>query len=404
MDRPPVSTRRSIDSSSPHTHPPVATASEFSNTSSSPLEILDPSSRSRDRPDHPASRSQDDCGSSSILGDAVSNQSVYDAEPRTTVIDPTMPQSPTSSNPLRSPSSSLCRSRTESNLSLRSASESSERDAAYKNDGITDTPRVPLSPHATSQETPQETPQRPVPEPALTTRSSYSELENKRTSVSSVYSLASARGVVPSSGASAAGSDAGAPPRSVSATLPPAKPLAGSSQPNAESAKSDSGHGAQGATHLNPRDTQSDVARRGPTPMRPENNLRTQPTRSRSRVKRRFSGSTGASSHSPGSDRGPHHREREEGQSSDRTMHTHQRTGTASNTPTAKPAPWGVIGICALDVKARSKPSRNILNRLIANRDFDVVVFGDKVILDEGKRPTRHLRHQGLNADTTNRY
>ncbi|RMZ77165.1 hypothetical protein DV737_g4499, partial [Chaetothyriales sp. CBS 132003] len=43
----------------------------------------------------------------------------------------------------------------------------------------------------------------------------------------------------------------------------------------------------------------------------------------------------------------------------------------------------GTIGVCALDVKARSRPSRQILTRLQGDGDFEVVVFGDKAILDE---------------------
>ncbi|KNG49574.1 phosphoglycerate mutase-like protein [Stemphylium lycopersici] len=80
--------------------------------------------------------------------------------------------------------------------------------------------------------------------------------------------------------------------------------------------------------------------------------LSSQPRRSRSRTaQRRISGSTATSS-SP-----------------------------ASREMREKKPTKGIIGVCALESKARSKPARNIFGKLVD--DFEVKIFGDKIILDE---------------------
>ena len=57
--------------------------------------------------------------------------------------------------------------------------------------------------------------------------------------------------------------------------------------------------------------------------------------------------------------------------------------GSPSNSDRIKPFCYGKVGVCALDIKARSKASRNILTRLSGGGEFEVIIFGDKVILDE---------------------
>ncbi|KFA75800.1 hypothetical protein S40288_07776 [Stachybotrys chartarum IBT 40288] len=206
----------------------------------------------------------------------------------------------------------------------------------------------------------------PLPDPALTPSSSLSDLRSRRLSGYSTHSAT--HRVISDSSALAHASESAFAPRSAPGLMSSNGKSPGPAQSEATLSSvvvttSSSGQAGYGTTghHLAPREPTHqplDLMRRN---QRAEPAIRPQPDRSRSRAKRRFSGSTANSSHSPSSERGLHHREKEE----------------------VKPAPWGVIGVCALDIKARSKPSRNILSRLISNREFDVVVFGDKVILDE---------------------
>lgn len=154
-------------------------------------------------------------------------------------------------------------------------------------------------------------------DPAFYAQSSLSDFNARRLSSTSIYSLASARGILNSS-SSVHGSDSGVPPRSFSGPMSSNKGANTSTAPEpglsnvTAATSSSSGPIASGQHNLVPRDPHPqplDLIRRN---QRPEANMRSQPDRSRSRAKRRCSGSTATSIHSQGSDRGPY-REKEEG-------------------------------------------------------------------------------------------
>lgn len=156
-----------------------------------------------------------------------------------------------------------------------------------------------------------------LPEPSLTARSSLSDLQSRRLSSTSVYSLASARGIINYS-SSAHGSDSGALSRPVSGLMSSSKGASAGTPPEpglstaTAATSSPNGSNPNGQHNLATRDATSqplDLMRRN---QRTDSNMRAQPDRSRSRAKRRFSGSTATSTHSQGSDRGAH-REKEEG-------------------------------------------------------------------------------------------
>jgi inositol hexakisphosphate/diphosphoinositol-pentakisphosphate kinase len=156
-----------------------------------------------------------------------------------------------------------------------------------------------------------------LPEPALSAKPSLSNVPARRSSSSSVFSLASVRGIL-SSSPTASEFNLPKPPRSVPSFMSsPGKATPAHSEAGVSNITVTTTSGQQGQNarehNLTPRESPTqqslDVMRRS---QRADPGSRNQPGRSRSRAQRRFSGSTANSSHSPSSDRGYPYREKEE--------------------------------------------------------------------------------------------
>lgn len=287
-------------------------------------------SRSKDARSHSRSIS-----SSSVTGSLPTRKSRY-SEPGTSEIHAELITFSAQSNHPRSiqnPRSVLPRSRCHSETSESVFSEDSvpeEPDLGDADD--LDTPRLQATTSRDSAPLPL------LPEPILDANGSISAKIARRPSANSISSSSSTRVFKPL--VSSPATDSLSRLRSSSCLMSSNKaPNVPQSQSEAglsnvtvtTSSGTESGQVSVGNQHnLTTRDSHSqplDVMKRtqrfdnvntnpGPGANTNANNAtpaRSQPSRSRSRVKRRFSGSTANSSHSPSSDRGPPHREKEEG-------------------------------------------------------------------------------------------